>query len=917
MNLFNQPSLTTRFLIAPVIALVLILILYFSSNALIQKYQDLFHDLSNSNLPQYSQLNLSAIKVVDNHIDTAALLVSVAEGVDEKNISAQRDVLLKELHTLTGLFDEILFDRRTGRDAEKIFFIGQRNLAEEISLSLQQYKDASARAIELATDNLDQALKSLGQASKALKDLNSLLLKLAEKPDASLAAVSVSLEQTAEDDTGLIILTVILVYIMLYVAFYFSVRLSLDLELINNALTALSKGETDIELPEKADSYLKQLTTVVEKFKYTLQQNKLQQESLKRSIEELNESQSRYQQIFETNQAVKLIIDLQSGKIVEANEAAIKFYGYDENTLLGMHIGEINTLSDEEINAKMISANAKETSLFNFRHKLASGEIRDVEVYSGPIHSNGRNLLYSIVHDVTERKRAERALIDSEVKYRSIIQSTVVAVIVSDSKGHILEWNTGAEQIFGYTVEEILGKPLNLLIPERFLSLHKKRFIQAVESRSLIKKEQMLEVSGLRKNGQEFPVELTIGSWSSGDELYFSAIILDVTERKHAELGLRRSQKMDAIGQLTGGIAHDFNNILGIILGNVDLLERKLDADRDIQKRIDGIKRSAQRAADLTRQLLGFSRREASTTATTDINILIQNMQSLISRSLTPQVDVNYQFSENLWLTTIDPGDFEDALLNLTINARDAMSGRGCLVIETSNRELDEEFCRQNSGAKPGAYVELAITDNGEGIPFDLQERIFEPFFTTKEQGKGTGLGLAMVFGFVQRSGGSIKIYSEKGIGTTFRIYLPRAETQDGDDYHSDYDTPVENLPHGKERILIVDDEEDLLDIASNTLRTLGYTVEVAKDGGQALEKLEQERFDLLFTDVVMPEMNGYELAELAVKKSRETRILLTSGYTDKAIVSNEQTQLNVALLSKPYTLAALARRVREVLDSD
>ena len=391
-------------------------------------------------------------------------------------------------------------------------------------------------------------------------------------------------------------------------------------------------------------------------------------------------------------------------------------------------------------------------------------------------------------------------------------------------------------------------------------------------------------------------------------------MILDVSQRKRAELCLRRSQKMDAIGQLTGGIAHDFNNILGIILGNVDLLERQISHDEKLQKRIDGIKHSAQRAADLTRQLLGFSRRETESVSVTNINVLINNMQSLISRSLTPQIDVTYQYFDGLWNTAIDAGDFEDALLNLILNARDAMSGRGRITIETSNKELDKEYCQYSEGVTPGSYVELVISDDGEGIPHALQDRIFEPFFTTKEQGKGTGLGLAMVFGFVQRSKGSIRIYSEQGIGTTFRLFLPAVNEHVST--HEQGEESDDALPRGTETLLVVDDEEGLLEVACESLRSLGYTVIMANHSQQALEFLEtRSDIDLLFSDVVMPGMNGYELAELAMKKHPSLKVLLTSGYTEKAVARNTRFLFEDKLLSKPYTRTLLARSIRETLD--
>jgi len=343
-------------------------------------------------------------------------------------------------------------------------------------------------------------------------------------------------------------------------------------------------------------------------------------------------------------------------------------------------------------------------------------------------------------------------------------------------------------------------------------------------------------------------------------------------------------------------------------------LERQQATDQKRQKRMDGIRQSAQRAVDLTRQLLDFSRRDGASTETVNINTVISEMKGLLSKSLTPQIDMQLQLSSDLWFADIDSGGLSDVLVNLIINAKDAMNSSGQLTIETKNCELDANYCHQNPDSIPGEYVEIAVSDNGCGISHEQQERIFEPFFTTKEQGKGTGLGLSMVFGFVQRSRGSIKVYSEEDIGTTFRLYLPRSKEKK--QVVGIVNESVEDLPVGKETILVVDDEVDLMEIASESLTVLGYKTFTALSAEEALVILQNEKVDLLFSDVVMPNMNGFELAEAAVELNENLKVLLTSGYTKKAVASNGQSRFQSNLLSKPYTQLALAKAIRTTLDA-
>ena len=390
----------------------------------------------------------------------------------------------------------------------------------------------------------------------------------------------------------------------------------------------------------------------------------------------------------------------------------------------------------------------------------------------------------------------------------------------------------------------------------------------------------------------------------------------DITERRHTEEALRRSQKMEAIGQLSGGIAHDFNNQLGVVIGYLDFLRNRHRDDERQQQWVETASRATLRCMDLTRQLLAFSRRQARETRIIDINAAVRELEDMVARSLTPEVEVRYHLAEDLWQTEIDPGEFQDAMLNLVINARDAMPHGGTLSIETANLRIDAESSDGSPELEAGDYVQLRITDTGGGMDGETLGRIFEPFFTTKPEGKGTGLGLAMVYGFARRYGGSVSANSEQGRGTCFCLYLPRAGR--AAPVPRPDDTNADVLPGGSEAILVVDDEVDLLRLAETYLLDLGYRVHTAENAAQAVEVLEGDtHLDLLFTDVVMPGgMNGYELARSCAELRPGLPVLLTSGFTSRARPAEADEQPGVAMLNKPYRKEDLARRVREALDA-
>jgi len=559
------------------------------------------------------------------------------------------------------------------------------------------------------------------------------------------------------------------------------------------------------------------------------------------------------------------------------------------------------------------------------------------------------------IENITDNKaleinRLEQSRIAEDLT--TLIDTANAPIFGIDADGNVNEWNQSAVDITGFSKEDVMGRDLvSEFITDDYKESVKKVLDEALKGKetsnyefplytksgakvdvllnSTTRRDAAGTVTGVVGVGQNITelnkarafrelAELELRQANDNLELRVeertSALLAEIAERKLLEVKLRQSQKMEAIGQLVGGIAHDFNNILGVIIGNIHLLKVQVMDDGGLHKRVVTIDGAAQRAAELVKQLLGFSRKQATNVAISKINIIIEGMNNLIKRSITPEIEVNVNLAENLWMTGINVGDFQDAIINLVLNARDAMPDGGRLTIKTSNSVLDAIYCSAHPHLIPGEYVLLSVKDTGAGISSDQQEKIYDPFYTTKMVGKGTGLGLSMVFGFVTRSNGHIKVESELGAGTTFHLYLPR--TLERRQPESTNDQQLDFLSGGSETILVVDDEVGLLDLAKELLETLGYIVLTANDGKQALELLMgNSNIALLFSDVVMPGgMSGYELVKQAKGLYPNLKILMTSGHTAKA---GDQAQQMHTLIKKPYELEDMARQVRLILDGE
>ena len=528
-----------------------------------------------------------------------------------------------------------------------------------------------------------------------------------------------------------------------------------------------------------------------------------------------------------------------------------------------------------------------------------------------------------LVQAFIRARRSERALRASEDQLRVLVSGvTDYAIYMLDPQGRITSWNAGAQRIKGYKADEIVGQHFS-----RFYTEEDRKARLPEHALEIAAREGKYEAEAwrVRKDGGRFWASVVIDTLRGHDGklIGFGKITRDITERRERQEELERmrqslaqAQKMEALGQLTGGIAHDFNNMLTVIKTAIDTLQRRLSAgERDVDRYIDAVGRSADRASSMTQRLLAFARRQPLEPKALDANKLVAGSTELLRRSLPETIAMETALAGGLWWTQADPNQLESAILNLALNARDAMPAGGKLTIETANAFLDETYAAAHSEVAPGQYVMIAVSDTGTGMLKDVAARAFEPFFTTKDEGQGTGLGLSQVYGFIKQSRGHVKLYSEPGGGTTVKIYLPRLDTSPLADAAVEF-KPRPTAKEARETILLVEDDEDVRGFIGDSLRELGYEVFTASDGHSALQVLDQQPgIDLLFTDVGLPNgMNGRVLAEQA-RGRRALKVLFTTGYARNAIIHHGRLDAGVDLIAKPYTQTELAAKVRKVLD--
>ena len=636
----------------------------------------------------------------------------------------------------------------------------------------------------------------------------------------------------------------------------------------------------------------------------------------KEAEDALRESEARYRAIFGAIGDGMVVHD-DGGVIIDANEVTCSRLGRAIGELRGMNIRELITGEHAPLVSEHVQkARTKGSSAFEtvFVHK--SGRAIPCDVFEQPIEYGGQAAILSVARDITERKRAERELEALLRLHQSTTATMPSSLLVLDAGLNVLMANQHYLEESGVGAAEVVGKNIADVFPASLLA--QESLLERIRSVAGVGGQD--EELGIRLPSSDSPnrcLNIRVRGIRALDRGQPAVLVVidDVTQQRKLEEQLRQSAKMEAVGKLAGGIAHDFNNVLTGITGYTHFLLRDAASGSDATRDLTRIRELADRAASLTAQLLAFSRKQPLSPVPLDLNAFVKGMLDLLRRLTYESIELAFAAAADLGTVRVDPGQFEQVLLNLVVNARDAMPNGGELTIETANVTFDEGYAKGHAQVSPGPYVLLAVSDSGCGMDEETRERIFEPFFTTKEMGKGTGLGLATVYGIVKQHGGHVWVYSEVGQGTTFKIYLPRVDVEAQALPVRDEGTSV---PRGAETILVVEDDAAVLGIVQRVLEAKGYQVLSAANPDEAEAMIEERggQFALLLTDLVMPGRSGQELFQRLAAERPSLKVLYMSGYTDNTIMHQGVLEPGAAFIQKPFGPDALARKVREVLDT-
>lgn len=628
----------------------------------------------------------------------------------------------------------------------------------------------------------------------------------------------------------------------------------------------------------------------------------------------VRDSEARFRSLFRSIPQPIWVYDIETLRFRKVNDAAIEQYGYSREEFLQMTIKELRPPEGlPALMERLRDPQANTGYQGVWQHRKKDGTLIDVEIFTHNLLYEGRPSKLVSATDVTKRRIAEQELIKSEERYRDLVENAHDIIYSHDLEGNYTSINEAGERITGYTREEAVNMNITQTVAPEFVD--KAREMIAAKLRGEESTAYELEI--LAKDRSRICVEVNTKLIShDGKPVGVQGIARDITARKLLEEQLRQSQKLESVGRLAGGIAHDFNNMLTAINGYSDLTLRQLPEDHRLRRNIEEIKKAGERSAQLTNQLLAFSRRQMLQPEVVDLNEILTDTTQILRRVIGEDVELITDLQRGIGAVKVDRGQITQIIMNLAVNARDSMPGGGKVTIATRNVFITPEQTRSFPGLLPGAYVEMTVSDTGTGIQGDDLEHIFEPFFTTKEVGKGTGLGLSTVYGIVKQSGGSVRVSTVVGTGTTFEVYLPRVVVDDS----AAVSGVIEDnkFPFGPETILLVEDEEVVRSLLHETLEACGYDVIVAADGNAAIAVCENspKPIDLLITDVVMPQMGGRELAEKLGKLMPSLPVLFISGYMDDALVRESVLDSDVNFIQKPFTLETISKRVRALLDA-
>ena len=636
---------------------------------------------------------------------------------------------------------------------------------------------------------------------------------------------------------------------------------------------------------------------------------KMEIEERKRTEEALGQSEERYRILVENS--LNAIILYRQEEILFANEPFFNIFGYEREELQGMVVDDVLSLEVADgvadLRQQRLSGEIEKASVYESEGRRKGGKIFDMEVSVCVVSYQGEQCCMALLSDISKRKQAEEALQESEIKFRSLFDFSPQAIALTDVEtGRVFDVNDMFCKLTKYSKKEILG----------FTTIELEFYSE--KDRNRLMKE--LKVSG-KVHGLEMDFKIKDGSIINtlmfarviqiGGESFNLTIFVNMTDQKRLETRLQQAEKMEAMGTLAGGIAHDFNNVLMGIQGRTSIMLMKKDSPHPDFGHLKGIEDNVESAADLTRQLLGFARGGKYEVKPTDMNELIKKENLMFGRT-KKEITINGTYEENSWSVEVDRGQIAQVLLNLYVNAWQAMPAGGDLYIRTQNVTLDENYTKPYQ-VEPGRYVQISVTDSGVGMDEATQERIFEPFFTTKEMGRGTGLGLASTYGIIKNHGGFINVYSEKGHGTTFNIYLPASEKEVTEEKKSAGD-----ILRGSETVLFVDDEDMIIEIAEEMFEQLGYKVVIARSGKEAIEIYEEnkEQIDIVLLDMIMPDMSGSDTYDRMKGFNPDIKVLLASGYSINGQATEIMDRGCNGFIQKPFKMKELSQKLRVILDS-